>query len=337
MTISGVRRGAEPRAGRSSRTSRARVRQFLRRHTFIFALALTLLLLAINLAIRPGFSWMTQLASFAPLALAAMASVPSIISGRGGIDISIAPVMTLCAILFTGYLVPAGLGGIEALPLLMLIGGAVGALNGLIIVWLRLAPIVVTLGMYFIVIGINLKLAPTPIRLDDANWATSLAGSVGPIPGPLISLGIPVAIWALLSLTAFKRNLYAVGGNDATAFTAGVRVQTIRVIAFALGGVFAGVAGLVLVALVRTADASTSTAYTLVAIAAVALGGTSLAGGAGGLTGALLGASSIFLVQSVLADAQMPQSWLPAIYGGLLIASVTVGAVVSGDQARRRL
>src|SRR3546814_3148198 len=86
---------------------------------------------------------------------------------------SIGPVMTLSGIVFAGYLAPSGLGGIEALPLLMLLGGAIGAINGLIIIWLRLAPIVVTLAMYFIVIGINLKLAPTPVRIDDANWVTA--------------------------------------------------------------------------------------------------------------------------------------------------------------------
>jgi len=323
------------RAARPARPADSWLRRALRKHTYLFALALTVALLAINLAIQPNFGWTAQLASFAPLAVAAVASAPSIISGRGGIDMSIGPVMTLSAIVFAGYLAPAGLGGGIALPILMLLGGAIGAVNGLVIIWLRLTPIVVTLAMYFIVIGVNLKLAPTPVRLDDANWATSLAGNLGPVPGPLISLAIPVAIWALLGLTAFRRNLYAVGGNDATAFTAGVNVSAVRVIAFTLGGMFAGVAGLVLVALVRTADSSTSSSYTLIAIAAVALGGASLAGGGGGITGALLGAASIFLVQSVLADAQMPQTWLPAVYGGLLIIAVVIGALVSGDRVRR--
>ncbi|OJX67043.1 MAG: hypothetical protein BGO95_09925 [Micrococcales bacterium 73-13] len=318
------------------RAGEPRLRRLLRRHGYLLALGLTIVLLAVNLVLQPNFGWIAQLASFAPLAVAAAASMPSIVSGRGGIDMSIGPVMTLSGIVFAGYLAPNGLGGLEALPILMLLGGAIGAVNGLIVIWLRLSPIVVTLAMYFIVIGINLKLAPTPMRLADDNWATSLAGSIGGFPGPLISLAIPVALWALLGLTAFRRNLYAVGGNDATAFTAGIAVSAVRVVAFALGGAFAGIAGLVLVALVRTADSSTSSAYTLIAIAAVALGGTSLAGGAGGMTGALLGAASIFLVQSVLADAQVPQTWLPAIYGAMLIVAVVVGALLSGERTGRR-
>ncbi len=330
--LSTAGQAASPRAPRRGDSW---TRRTLRKHTFLFALALTILLLIINLIIQPNFGWTGQLASFAPLAIAAVASAPSIISGRGGIDMSVSPVMTLSGIVFAGYLAPAGLGGGVALPIVMLLGGAIGAINGLIIIWLRLAPMVVTLGMYFIVIGINLKLAPTPLRLDDGNWATSLAGSFGPIPGALVSLAIPVAVWVILGLTAFRRNLYAVGGNDATAFTAGVNVSAVRVIAFSVGGMFAGIAGLVLVALVRTADSSTSSSYTLIAIAAVALGGTSLAGGGGGIIGALLGAASIFLVQSVLADAQVPQTWLSAVYGALLIIAVVIGALVSGDRVRR--
>ena len=312
------------------------LRRTLRRHTFLFALLLATLLLILNLTIQPSFGWTTQLASFAPLAVAAIASTPSIISGRGGIDMSISPVMTLSGIVFAGYLAPSGLGGVEGLILVMALGAAIGAINGIIIIGLRLSPIVVTLGMYFIITGVNLKLAPTPFRLDDTNWLTAFATNVGPLPGPVLSLALPIVLWSLLSLTAYKRNLYAVGGNDATAFTAGVNVPVVRVVAFAVGGAFAGIAGLVLLGLVRTADSSTSASYTLIAIAAVALGGTSLAGGRGGIIGAILGAASIFLVQSVLADARVPQTWLAAIYGAMLIAAVVIGALVSGERNRSR-
>src|SRR3546814_18419544 len=99
--------------------------------------------------------------------------------------------MTSGGVGFAWYLAPSGRGGIEAHPLLMLLGGAIGAINGLIIIWLRLAPIVVTLAMYFIVIGINLKLAPTPVRIDDATWLQALAAPIGPVPWPPISLAIP--------------------------------------------------------------------------------------------------------------------------------------------------
>jgi len=313
-----------------------RIRTLLRRHTYAFALLLVVILLVVNISIQPNINWTNLLASFAPLAIAAIASTPSIISGRGGIDMSTSPVMTLSAIFFVSVLIPAGLGGIEAVPLVMLLGGAVGAAIGLIIVVLRLSPIVVSLAAYFIVIGINLKIAPRPVLMEGDNWVTSLSGSFGPVPAALVSIAIPVAIWAILMSTSYGRNLYAVGGNDATAYSAGVPVSATRIIAFATGGAFAAFGGLVLVGLVRTADSSTSGAYTLMAIAAAALGGVSLTGGRGSVIGALLGAAAIFLIQSVLADLRMPPTWLPMVYGALLIVSVVLGSVLLGQKKGAR-
>jgi ribose transport system permease protein len=300
----------------------------LRRYTFAFALLLVAVLLTVSLVLQPNFQWTQQLAAFAPLAVAALASTPSILSGRGGIDMSVSPVMTMSAILFVGVLVPLGLGGPESIGILLILGAAIGTITGLIVVKLRLSPIVVSLAMYFIVIGINLKLAPVPVQLRGDNWVTSLAGSIGPVPGALISILIPLVLWTVLRSTAYGRNLYSVGGNDATAFSAGVNVAAVRIIAFASGSAIAAFGGLVLVGLVRTADSSTSGAYTLNAIAAVALGGTSLAGGRGGVIGTLLGAAVIFLVQGILSDLQVAAVWLPVVYGTLLIAAVVIGAAL---------
>lgn len=300
----------------------------LRRYTFAFALLLVAVLLVVSLVLQPNFQWTQQLAAFAPLAVAALASTPSILSGRGGIDMSVSPVMTMSAILFVGVLVPLGLGGPESIGILLVLGAAIGTVTGLIVVKLRLSPIVVSLAMYFIVIGINLKLAPVPVQLRGDNWVTSLAGSIGPVPGALISILIPLVLWTVLKSTAYGRNLYSVGGNDATAFSAGVNVAAVRIIAFASGSAIAAFGGLVLVGLVRTADSSTSGAYTLNAIAAVALGGTSLAGGRGGVIGTLLGAAVIFLVQGILSDLQVAAVWLPVVYGTLLIVAVVIGAAL---------
>ena len=303
-------------------------RSLFRTHSYAFALLLALLFLAVNLAIQPNFGWTDQLASFAPLAIAAVASVPSIVSGRGGLDMSISPVMTLSSILFGVWLMPLGLSGVLAVPILMLVGAAVGALNGVLIVVLRLQPIVVTLSMFFIITGVNLKLAPLPVSIS-GTWLENLGGSWGLIPGGIVSILIPVVIWVALIRTSYGRILYAVGGNDTTAFSAGVNVNPIRISAYALGGSFAAMGGLALTGLVSSAVASTSTSYTLIAIAAVALGGTSLAGGRGGILGALIGAAAIYMLQSLLAVLQVSQIWLQVIYGLLLLVAVVFSAVLA--------
>lgn len=314
-----------PRSARPQFSFRA----FFRRRSFAVALLLSIALLLLNLVLQPRFGWADQLAAFAPLAVAAIASTPAILSGRGGLDISVGPVMTLSSIVYVGFLNPAGLGGIEAVVIILLLCGGIGAVNGLIIVGLNLQPVVVTLAMFFIISGVNLRIAPYPVILTEESWIRSLATGFGWLPGGLVSIGVPILLWIAITRGSFGRNLYAVGGNDTTAYSSGISVGPVRVLAYTIGGCFAGLGGLVLAGLVSSADASSSAAYSLIAIAAVALGGTSLSGGRGGMTGAIFGALSIYLVQNVLSGAQIPQVWLPVIYGALLILSVIIGALLS--------
>lgn len=306
----------------------------LRRYTFGFALLLGVVLLAINLILRPNFPIEAQFAAFAPLALAAIASTPAIIAGRGGLDISISPLMTLTSIVYAVWLVPAGLGGFVAAPLLLLVGAVVGAINGLIIVALRLPAVIVTLAMYFILTGLNVRIAPQPVQTG-ATWLNAFAGSIGFVPGGLVLILVPVVIWVAIRSTAYGRSLYLVGGNDATAYSAGMKVNATRVIAYALGGTFAAFGGMALTGLTSSGAATTSASYTLIAIAAVALGGTSLFGGRGGILGSILGAACIFLVQNLLGSLQVGAVWLQVVYGLMLLVAVVFGAVLSAPTTAR--
>jgi ribose transport system permease protein len=138
-------------------------------------------------------------------------------------------------------------------------------------------------------------------------------------------------IWVGLRFVPFRRLLYDVGSNDATAFSSGVNVNVVRVASYALGGLFAGFGGLALTGLVSSADSSNATEYTLVAIAAVVLGGTPLVGGRGGLLGPLLGAFSIYLLQNLLATFAINPAYLQIVYGGILIVAVVLGGAVSRE------
>jgi ribose transport system permease protein len=319
--------GVEEAAGRFDLRQRwAAALRILNKYSFAFALLLTLVLLITNLARTPDFGWTNQLANFAPLAIAAMASTPAIISGGGGFDLSISPLMILTTGIYILGLAPNGLGGGEAVPILLAIGAAVGAINGLLIVRLRLAPVVVTLATFFVIIGINLRVISAPTFLP-STWMTDLAGSVGPIPGALFTVGFPLVVWIALGMIPFRRMLYSVGSNDAAAFSSGVNVSLVRVIAYALGGMFAAVGGIAVIAVTSTASSGLSQTYALGAIAAVALGGTSLWGGRGGLFGSVLGAASIYLLGNLLITLNVNPSWLQVMYGlMLLLAVVLVGA-----------
>jgi ribose transport system permease protein len=301
----------------------------LKRHSFVFALILSVVFFVINTIQSGGDLGLTaQLANLAPTAVAAMASAPAIISGRGGFDLSISPSMVLCSGLYAAYFVTHGIDGPAAIALMLLVGAGIGLVNGALIVGLRIPPVVATLSMYFILLGVNLKVIENPISLSGSPLA-KFAGSVGPVPGALFTLAFPLVVWGLLGLTRYRSTLFAVGSNDITAYSAGINVGLVRVGAYALGGLFAGVAGVAIIAVSSSANANLSGTYALPAVASVALGGTSLLGGRGGLFGPLLGAASIFLLGNILISFQVNPSWLQVVYGVMLMLSVVLVAYAS--------
>jgi ribose transport system permease protein len=304
----------------------------LRRHGWLFAGGLAITLLIANIVAAPAFgkpsSWPEEFATLAPFAIVAMAQTPAILSGNGGIDLSIGPLTVLANVMMIEWFLPhSGLStGWVAIPVVVAICAAIGALNGFLVTVLRYQSVIATLCTFFVLAGVIAKIAPTPKSAAHAAWLAHLGDKVGPIPGGLILIAAPLAIWFALSRTAYHRNLYATGGNDATAFSAGVNVTTTRIVAFALGGAFAGIAGIALTALVQTTQSAGFSQYTLIALAAVALGGTSLGGGRGGLVASLLGACCIYLMQTLLGALSVSSSWLNFVYGALLVVGVVVGA-----------
>src|SRR5207244_11049016 len=122
------------------------------------------------------------------------------------------PLIYLSCAVFIVWLGPHGLGGAASVPIVLALGIGIGLLNGLLIILLRVPPVVATLSMYFILIGVDLRVVPNSQYLG-GSWVHRLAGEVGPIPGALFALLFPIAVWLLLGLTPYKRTLYAVGSN----------------------------------------------------------------------------------------------------------------------------
>jgi ribose transport system permease protein len=311
----------------AARSTKQRLTDLAQHHSYAFAALLMVAALIGTIAKNGNFGVSDQLGIAAPMIIAAMASAPSII-GRG-FDLSISPLLVFCGAVYVVWLAPHGLGGAVAVPIVLGVGALAGLFTGLVITLLRIQAIVVTLGLYFALQGVNLLIAPNPASVNGDVWIYHLAGKVGPVPGALFTIGIPLLIWYGLRRVPFRGLLYAVGSNDATAFSSGVNVAAVRVGSYALGGLFAGFGGLALTALVRSTNASTSTQYALIAIAAVVLGGTSLAGGRGGLIGVAFGAFTIYLFQNLLSSFEVNPAWLQIVYGAILIIAVIVqGALV---------
>ncbi|MGW0948014.1 ABC transporter permease [Streptomyces sp. NPDC002623] len=304
----------------------------LRARPYAFVLVLVVALVVANAVIRPSFltpgQWPALLGTLAPFAILGIASTPPVLGG-GGVDLSVGPLATVVNCVFVSVLIPHGLGGaVVAIPLLLLLGLGVGLINGVLVAVVRLDPVIATLGSLFVLIGVALKIAETPGD-PGQNWTTGLAGTIGGwFPGALLTMAAPAAVWLALRRTAFVRNLYAVGGDDTASFSAGVNVTAVRIGAYALAGLFAAMGGIALTALIQSSDSSLGTTYALVALAAVSLGGTSLAGGAGGVLGSFLGACGIFLLQELLSATGASSNYVQLAYGVLLVLGVVLGATL---------
>lgn len=304
----------------------------LRARPYAFVLVLVVALVVANAMIRPSFlaptEWPALLGTLAPFAILGIASTPPVLGG-GGVDLSVGPLATVVNCLLVSVLMPHGLGGpLVAIPLLLLLGMAVGVINGVLVAVVRLDPVVATLGSLFILVGVALKIAATPANPGE-NWTTGLAGLMGGwFPGALLTMAAPAVIWLALRRTAFVRNLYAVGGDDAASYSAGVNVTAVRVGAYAVAGLFAAIGGIALTALIQSSDSSLGTIYALISLAAVSLGGTSLAGGTGGLLGSFLGACGIFLLQELLSATGASSNYVQLAYGVLLVLGVVLSATL---------
>lgn len=292
-----------------------------------FAVVLLVILAAVNLLLNPArfhpSAWGTLIGLAAPLIGAAVASAPVILAGRGGINISVGPLMGFVnAIVIQVLFLTLGISSpLIIVPAALLIGALVGAANGFLATVVRIQPIVATLGTYLILAGITLTILPAPIGPAPA-WLKAMSGPWSALPLALIFL-----FWWLVRQTPYYDQLMAVGSDDRAAYTAGVPVTKVRFIAYVMTGMLAACAGLMLTALIGSADPNIGPTYTLIAIAAVALGGVSLAGGRGGLLGAAIGAIDIFLLQSVLTAFNVSTYVLQIAYGVILVVAVIMTAL----------
>ncbi len=292
-----------------------------------FAGVLFVLLLALNLILNPTRfapgNWGTLIGLAAPLIGASLASAPVILAGRGGIDISVGPAMGFVnAIVIQVLFLTLGISSpAVVIPAALLAGLAIGAINGFLATVVRIQPIVATLGTYLVLGGVTLTIVPSPVG-PAPGWLKAMSASWSILP--LASVAI---CWLLIKKLPYYDLLMAVGSDDRAAYTAGVPVTKVRFIAYLITGLFAAIAGLMLTALIGSADPNIGASYTLIAIASVALGGVILAGGRGGLAGAAIGAIDIFLLQSALTAFNVSTYVLQIAYGAILVAAVVLTAL----------
>ncbi len=273
--------------------------------------------------------------SVLPLALAAVGQAVVVISG--GIDLSIGSMMALTSVVSATMMNerPEEFAIVVVISVLLL-GLAIGAVNGTLAVVTRVPDIVVTLAMSFVWAGCALLVLKTPGG-GSAKWLLSLVtGSVGIewIPRAAVLLIVVVAIvWIPLRRSRLGLSIYAIGSNRLAAFRSGVPVGRTRVAAYMVTGMFAALGGLSL-----TASTGIGTPvpgpYTLMSVAAVVLGGVSLAGGRGGVFGAVAAVIILQLIRSDITFLNINPNLAVVVQGVILIGVVMIGSLVQIRRAR---
>lgn len=243
-----------------------------------------------------------------------------------GLDLSVGAVMALSNVVASSVLSGGPLELAFGTLAVVLVGTLCGLINGLIIVYGRLQPIVATLATAAIYSGIALLIRPTPGGSVDYDYADVMTLDVAGIPTALLIVAvIIVGFWLPLRRTGFGLALYATGSAGQAAWQSGTPVSFIRVGAFTLAGFFAALAGLFVSFVTTTGDAGIAPSYTLNSIAAIVLGGVALRGGVGTLTGALVGAFILKTIAALMFFSGLPPLAQPFIEGLILALAIAIG------------
>lgn len=245
----------------------------------------------------------------------------------GCLDLSIGTVMGLMGVL-CALLSVAGIPPVLVLLLVLVAGGFMGMLNGLLVTKVGVNAFIVTLGMQYIARAISLLLTGgMPIWLE-SDLAVLGGGYIGPVPVPVIIMVFIAALGIVFTKKTLPgRNIYAVGSNEQAAKLSGVRIDRIKIMAFMIMGVLAGLSGIILAGTLKTAEPTAGLGYELEAIAAVIIGGTSLSGGEGTILGVIIGAALMGVLKNGFVLLNVSAYWQVFAIGFVIIAAVSIDSI----------
>lgn len=263
------------------------------------------------------------------LALVAMAQTLPVLTR--GLDLSVGMIFVMANCLASAIVVGTIGEGLLGCVAVLFMGLAAGFINGAIVVYGRLQPIITTLATGAIYYGIGLWIRPSPggdVQYDIADFVTGQL--FGTVPTSLVVLLVVVlVIWIPYRSSVLGRGAYAVGSNEQAAYMSGVPVERAKLAAYALGGMVAALGGLILTFNTYSGEASAAIGgtYTLNSIAAVVIGGTSLFGGWGSAIGSIFGAFVLRTIEDLLFVFDLPPLWQPLFQGVVLLVAISLGAV----------
>ena len=250
-----------------------------------------------------------------------------IISGSEGIDLSAGSIVTLSAILTWTIVQGKDERVLPALLVVIIVGAIIGFFNGAGIIFLRISPFVMTLGMSGVITGLVIITNHGNSQGMLAPIMTSIIARpvVFGIPGAIIIWAVfAVLMWLILERTPFGKNLFAIGVNRVTAKLSGVNVTGMVLLTYALAGALAAFGGFMVVGNTGVVFLSLGAPFLFPSIAAVAVGGTLLSGGKGSYFGSMAGSLVLILITSLLTTMQMMDSIRQMVLGGTLLILISI-------------
>ncbi len=243
----------------------------------------------------------------------------------GGIDLSVGSILALSSALMGSFIV-GGLDPILGIVFACLIGAALGAVNGLVITYGKVAPFIATLATMTIFRGMTLVYTngnPISGLTENEAFLNFGQGYFLELPVPAVMMLIMFGIlYFILHKTPLGRKTYAVGGNEKVSYIAGIKINRIKIFAYTVTGMLCGMAGAILTSRLNSAQPTAGTGYELDAIAAVVLGGTSLSGGKGRIVGTLVGALIIGTLNNGLNILNVSSFYQQVVKGIVILLAV---------------
>ena len=243
----------------------------------------------------------------------------------GGIDLSVGSILALTGAVTAG-LMASGVDPIFAMLIGLVLGAVLGAINGLIIAKGKVAPFIATLATMTIYRGLTLVYTegrPISGLGDSLTFQMLGKGYILGIPVPVMTMAISfIVLYFILKKTTFGRRVYAVGGNEEASILSGINADRIKIYVYALTGLLAALASLILTSRLNSAQPTAGNMFELDAIAAVVLGGTSLTGGRGWIVGTLIGALIIGVLNNGLNLIGVSSFFQQVVKGAVILLAV---------------
>ena len=296
--------------------------------------ALLVAFLAATVAIHPTFdSFDSQSVAMAALPLAFAAAAQAVVVISGGIDLSIGSVMAVANVLAASTMTNASFAESLFLAMVVLVvGAAIGAVNGLLVILSRVPDVIVTLTSGFIWGGVALLILEKPGGGAPPEFLNLGTGTLVTewLSNSLVLLIVALAaIWIPVCISKSGLRIYATGSDEIAAFRSGVNVKLARLFAYVLAGLFSAIGGIGLTMTTGIGSPRAGVLYTLSGLAAVVIGGVSLTGGRGGIVGPVIAAFVLTLIPADLIYLNIDPNFGQVIQGTLIVLVVMAGGLIA--------